>query len=44
MVGGSCFVAAAIAEFTSCAAASMSRSSENWMVTLVMPWPESEVI
>src|SRR6266853_3574233 len=44
MVGGSCFVAAAIAEFTSWAAASMSRSSANWMVTLVIPWPEREVI
>src|SRR5260221_12512077 len=44
MVGGSCFVAAAIAEFTSWAAASMSRSSANWMVMLVRPWPESEVI
>src|SRR6266571_4527173 len=44
MVGGSCFVAAAIAELTSCAAASMSRSSENWMVILEVPWPESEVI
>ncbi len=44
MVGGSCFVAAAIAELTSWAAASMSRSSENWMVMLVRPWPESEVI
>jgi len=44
IVDGSCFVAAAIAEFTSCAAASMSRSSENWMVTVETPWPESEVI
>src|SRR5438128_5652609 len=44
MVDGNCFAAAAIAELTSCAAASMSRSSENCMVTVEMPWPESEVI
>src|SRR6266446_6943750 len=44
MADGNCFAAAAIAELTSCAAASMSRSSENCMVTVEMPWPESEVI
>ena len=37
MVGGSRRAAPAIAELTSWAAASMSRSSENWMVIWVMP-------
>ena len=37
IVAGSCRAAEAIAEFTSCAAASMSRSSANWMVTRVTP-------
>ncbi len=34
----------AMAAFTSCAAASMSRSSTNCSVMLVEPWPEEEVI
>ena len=44
IVAGSWRAAAAIAEFTSCAAASMSRSSANWMVMRVTPWPLIEVI
>ncbi len=44
MVAGSWRAAEAIAEFTSCAAASMSRSSANWIVTRVTPWPLTEVI
>ena len=44
MVAGSWRAAEAIAEFTSCAAASMSRSSANWMVMRVVPWPLTEVI
>ncbi len=44
IAGGSCRIAAAIAEFTSCAAASMLRSSENWMVIWVVPWPLCEVM
>ena len=44
IVAGSWRAAEAIAELTSCAAASMSRSSANWIVMRVMPWPLSEVI
>ena len=44
MVGGSWRSVAAMADCTSCAAASMSRSSENWMVMRVIPWPLSEII
>src|ERR1035437_2754401 len=38
MFVGSWRAVAAIAEFTSWAAASISRSSENWMVMLLIPW------
>ena len=44
MFVGSSRAVAAIAELTSCAAASISRSSANWMVIAVMPWLLSEVI
>ena len=44
IAGGSRRAVAAIAEFTSCAAASMSRSSANWIVIDVVPWPLTEVI
>jgi len=44
MFAGSWRAVAAIAELTSWAAASMSRSSENWMVMLVIPWLLIEVM
>src|SRR5258708_15222361 len=44
MVAGSWRAADAIAEFTSCAAASMSRSSANTMVMRVTPCPLTELI
>ena len=44
MVGGIWRAAPAIAELTSWAAASMSRSRLNWMVIEVEPWPLIEVI
>ena len=44
IVGGSCLATYAIAEFTSCAAASMLRLSANWMVIVLMPWALTEVI
>ena len=44
MVAGNCRAAEAMAELTSCAAASMSRSSANWMVICVVPWPLIEDI
>src|SRR5258707_13081802 len=44
IVGGSCLATYASAEFTSCAAASMLRSSANWMVIVLMPWALTEVI
>ena len=42
--GGSCASVCEIAAFTSCAAASTSRSSENWIVTLVEPSELLEVM
>src|SRR5512142_1692012 len=42
--GGSWERDEAIAVWTSCAAASMSRSSENWRVMLVEPWLDVEFI
>jgi hypothetical protein len=44
IAGGSRRAVAAIAEFTSCAAASMSRPRLNWIVMEVEPWPLIEVI
>jgi len=44
MVAGNCRAVAAIAEFTSCAAASMSRSSTNCSVMRVVPWLDTELI
>jgi hypothetical protein len=44
MVCGSWRRVAAMADCTSCAAASMLRSSENWMVMRVIPWPLREII
>src|ERR671939_312730 len=44
MVAGSWRAADAIAEFTSCAAASMSRSRLNWITMRVRPWPLIDVI
>src|SRR5205085_10962898 len=44
MVAGSWRAAEAMAEFTSCAAASMTRSRENCMVMRETPWPLTEVI
>ena len=44
MPGGSCRRAAAMADCTSCAAASMLRSSENWSVMLVEPRELVDVI
>ena len=44
MSGGSCRAARAIIDCTSCAAASMSRSSVNWMVMLVLPSELLELI
>ena len=44
MPGGSCGAAAAMADCTSCAAASMLRSSVNWMVIWVVPSALVEVI
>ena len=38
MFGGNCRAALAMAACTSCAAASMLRSSENWMVICETPW------
>src|SRR5205814_5367532 len=43
-VEGSWRAAAAIADCTSCAAASMLRSSENWIVIVVVPLVDAEVI
>ena len=43
-VGSVTRAAEAMAEFTSCAAASMSRSRLNWMVMRVTPCPLTEVI
>src|SRR5215468_7507565 len=42
MDGGSCESVDAIAVWTSCAAASMSRSSVNWSVMDVDPWLDVE--
>jgi len=44
MVGGNWRSVAAIADCTSCAAASILRSSENWIVIRVIPWPLNETI
>ena len=44
MSGGSWRAARAIIDCTSCAAASMSRSSVNWMVMLVLPSELLELI
>src|ERR1019366_6989191 len=44
MDGGSCDRVAAIAVWTSCAAASMSRSRENCSVMFVEPWLDVEFI
>ena len=44
MSGGSCRAARAIIDWTSCAAASMSRSKVNWIVTLVLPCELVELI
>ena len=41
---GSCRAAAAIADCTSCAAASMLRSSANWIVIDVLPCVDCDVI
>src|SRR5439155_21818876 len=43
-VEGNCRAAAAIADCTSCAAASMLRSSENWIVMVVVPLVDADVI
>ena len=43
-VDGSCFAAAAMADWTSCAAASMFRSSENVSVIVVAPSVDCDVI
>src|SRR3954453_3944229 len=43
-VDGSCRAAAAMADCTSCAAASMLRSSENWIVIVVLPLVDCDVI
>ena len=44
MVAGNWRAADAIAEFTSCAAASISRSRLNWITMRVTPCPLSDVI
>ena len=44
MLAGSWRAVAAIAEFTSWAAASMSRSSANCSVMRVVPWLDTELI
>ena len=44
MAGGRSRAVAAIAELTSCAAASISRLRLNWIVTEVVPWPLTDVM